>query len=184
MAETVEEEAFCLELFGVRPVEYLEELGWLGDDVWLAHCVHLDDARDRALRRDAAPASRTARRRTRGWARGSRRSCRWCARARRSGSASTARRPTRPGELGGELRQALLVARLRGGPAAMTAHEALELGTLHGARCLGRDDELGTLEAGKLADVVLWRLDDLDHAGIARPGRRAGPRAAAAGRDA
>ena len=42
MAETVEEEAFCLELFGVRPVEYLEELGWLGDDVWLAHCVHLD----------------------------------------------------------------------------------------------------------------------------------------------
>ena len=44
MAETVEEEAFCLELFGVRPVEYLEELGWLGDDVWLAHCVHLSDA--------------------------------------------------------------------------------------------------------------------------------------------
>ncbi len=44
MAETVEEEAFCLERFGVRPVEYLEELGWLGDDVWLAHCVHLSDA--------------------------------------------------------------------------------------------------------------------------------------------
>ena len=95
MAETVEEEAFCLELFGVRPVEYLEELGWLGDDVWLAHCVHLSDARGRAVRRDAAPASRTARPRTPGWARGSRRSCRWCARARRSGSASTARRPTR-----------------------------------------------------------------------------------------
>ncbi len=59
------------------------------------------------------------------------------------------------GELGGELRQALLIARLRGGPAAMTAHEALELATLHGARCLGRDDELGTLEVGKLADLVL-----------------------------
>ncbi len=43
MAETLDEEAFCLELFGVRPVEYLEELGWLGDDVWLAHCVHLDE---------------------------------------------------------------------------------------------------------------------------------------------
>src|ERR687896_1524681 len=42
MAETVEEEAYCLELYGVRPVEYLEELGWLGPDVWLAHCVHLD----------------------------------------------------------------------------------------------------------------------------------------------
>jgi cytosine/adenosine deaminase-related metal-dependent hydrolase len=73
------------------------------------------------------------------------------------------------GELGGELREALLIARLRGGPAAMTCAEALELGTLHGARCLGREDELGTLEAGKLADVVLWRLDDVDHAGIADP---------------
>ena len=40
---------------------------------------------------------------------------------------------------------------------------------MHGARCLGRDDELGTLEVGKLADIVLWRLDDLDHAGIADP---------------
>ena len=73
------------------------------------------------------------------------------------------------GELGGELRQALLWARLANGPAAMTCAEALELGTLHGARCLGRDDELGTLEVGKLADIVLWRLDDLDHAGIADP---------------
>src|SRR4051794_41209175 len=43
MAETVEEEAYCVELFGCRPVEYLEALGWLGDDVWLAHCVHLSD---------------------------------------------------------------------------------------------------------------------------------------------
>ncbi len=55
------------------------------------------------------------------------------------------------------------------GPAALTAAESLELGTLHGARCLGRDDELGTLEVGNLADVVLWRLDDLDHAGIEDP---------------
>src|ERR671920_2269243 len=43
LAETLDEEAFCQERFGVRPVEYLEELGWLGDDVWLAHCVHLSD---------------------------------------------------------------------------------------------------------------------------------------------
>ena len=43
LAETKDEEEFCLELFGVRPVEYLEQLGWLGDDVWLAHCVHLDE---------------------------------------------------------------------------------------------------------------------------------------------
>ena len=73
------------------------------------------------------------------------------------------------GELSGELRQALLVARLNGGPQALTAREALALGTIHGARCLGREAEIGSLEPGKLADVALWRLDDLDHAGIQDP---------------
>jgi cytosine/adenosine deaminase-related metal-dependent hydrolase len=74
------------------------------------------------------------------------------------------------GELGGELRQALLVARLAGhGPRALTARESLELGTIHGARCLGRETEIGSLEPGKLADVALWRLDDVDRAGIADP---------------
>ena len=50
-SETVEEEAYCLERFGKTPTEYLEDLGWLGDDVWMAHCVHLDDA---AIERYAA----------------------------------------------------------------------------------------------------------------------------------
>jgi cytosine/adenosine deaminase-related metal-dependent hydrolase len=168
MAETVEEEAFCLEKFGVRPVEYLEELGWLGDDVWLAHCVHLSE---REVRRFGETGTGVAH----------------CPSSNARLGAGIA--PVVPlvragapvglgvdgaasneaGELGGELRQALLVARLRGGPAAMTAAEALELGTLHGARCLGWDDELGTLEPGKLADVVLWRLDDLDRSGIQDP---------------
>jgi cytosine/adenosine deaminase-related metal-dependent hydrolase len=61
------------------------------------------------------------------------------------------------------------VARIKGGPQALTAREALALGTIHGARCLGRQDEIGSLEPGKLADVALWRLGDLDHAGIADP---------------
>jgi cytosine/adenosine deaminase-related metal-dependent hydrolase len=73
------------------------------------------------------------------------------------------------GELAAEVREALLVARLRGGPAAVTARDALALGTIDGARCLGRDDELGSLEPGKLADVALWRLDGVGHAGIADP---------------
>jgi cytosine/adenosine deaminase-related metal-dependent hydrolase len=168
MAKTVEEEAFCLEQFGVRPVEYLEELGWLGDDVWLAHCVHLN----------AAEVARFGETRT---------GVAHCPSSNARLGAGMA--PVVPlvragapvglgvdgaasneaGELGGELRQALLVARLRGGPAAMSCAEALELGTLHGARCLGRDDELGSLEVGKLADAVVWRLDDLDHAGIDDP---------------
>jgi cytosine/adenosine deaminase-related metal-dependent hydrolase len=168
MAETVEEEAYCLELFGCRPVEYLEDLGWLGDDVWLAHCVHLSDhevARFGETRTGVAHCPSSNARLGAGIA-----PVVPLARAGApvglgvDGAASN-----EAGELGGELRQALLFARLRGGPAAMTCAEALELGTLHGARCLGRDDELGTLEAGKLADLVLWRLDDVDHAGIEDP---------------
>jgi len=168
MAETVEEEAYCQELFGVRPVEYLEELGWLGDDVWLAHCVHLNEhevarfgetgtgvahcpssnarlgagiAPVASLLRAGAPVGLGV-----------------------DGSASN-----EAGELSGELRQALLLARLAGGPAAMRPAEALFMGTYHGARCLGWQDELGMLKSGMLADIVLWRLDDLDHAGIEDP---------------
>jgi cytosine/adenosine deaminase-related metal-dependent hydrolase len=169
MAETEDEERFCLELFGCRPVEYLERLNWLGDDVWLAHCVHLDDheitrfgetrtgvahcpssnarlgagiAPVPALVKAGAPVGLGV-----------------------DGAASN-----EAGELGGELRQALLVARLaHNNPQALTARQSLELGTIHGARCLGRETEIGSLEPGKLADVALWRLDDVDHAGIADP---------------
>ena len=68
-----------------------------------------------------------------------------------------------------EMRQALLFARLAGGPAALTARGALELATIHGARCLGREAEIGSLEPGKLADVALWRVDEVGRAGISDP---------------
>jgi cytosine/adenosine deaminase-related metal-dependent hydrolase len=69
----------------------------------------------------------------------------------------------------GELHQALLAARLRGGPLALSARQSLQLATMGGARCLGRTDELGSLEAGKLADVALWQTGGLAGAGIADP---------------
>jgi cytosine/adenosine deaminase-related metal-dependent hydrolase len=168
LAETLDEEEFCHERFGVRPVQYLEDLGWLGDDVWLAHCVHLSDdeiaqfgatgtgvahcpssnarlgagiAPVAALTRAGAPVGLGV-----------------------DGAASN-----ESGALSVEVREALLVARIAGGPAAMTAREALALATIHGARCLGREDDIGSLEPGKLADVALWRLDELDHAGIDDP---------------
>ncbi len=168
MAETVEEEAFCLEQFGMRPVEYLEDLGWLGDDVWLAHCVHLSEreiARFGETRTGVAHCPSSNARLGAGIA-----PVVPLVRAGApvglgvDGAASN-----EAGELGGELRQALLLARLAGGPAAITAREALELGTIHGARCLGRDDELGHLTPGALADVALWRLDEPGFAGIADP---------------
>jgi cytosine/adenosine deaminase-related metal-dependent hydrolase len=73
------------------------------------------------------------------------------------------------GRLGDELRQALLAARLRGGPAALTAREALSMATIGGARCLGRDTETGSIEKGKLADLAVWRLDGIGQVGIDDP---------------
>jgi cytosine/adenosine deaminase-related metal-dependent hydrolase len=168
MAETVEEEAYCQELFGMRPVEYLEECGWLGDDVWLAHCVHLDDAEVRRFGETGTGVAHCPSSNARLGA-----GIAPVAPLLRAGApvglGVDGAASQEGGELAGELRQALYVARLRGGPAALTAAQALELGTVHGARCLGRDDELGTLEPGKLADLALWRLDGLDRAGIADP---------------
>jgi cytosine/adenosine deaminase-related metal-dependent hydrolase len=168
LAETREEDEFCLERYGVRPLEYLEELGWLGDDVWLAHCVHLDDREVRRMGESATGVAHCP-----------------ISNARLGAGIAPVRglidagapvglgvdgaASNESGELTDELRSALLMARVRGGPAALTAREALELATRHGARCLGREDELGRLEVGALADVTLWRLDDAGRAGISDP---------------
>ena len=164
LAETVEEDAYCLELYGCRPVEYLEQLGWLGEDVWCAHCVHLSADGHRRVRRRAASASRTARPRTSGWAPASRPSATCSTPAFASGSASTAPPRTSAATSCLEVKQALLVARGRGGPAALTAREALRLGTRGGAAVLGRDD-IGSIEPGKCADLAIWRTDGLELGG-------------------
>jgi cytosine/adenosine deaminase-related metal-dependent hydrolase len=168
LAETADEEEFCLERFGVRPVEYLEQLGWLGDDVWLAHCVHLDDrevARFGETRTGVAHCPSSNARLGAGIAP----VAALVGAGAPVGLGVDGAASNEAGELAGELREALLLARLAGGPRALTARQALALGTIHGARCLGRETEIGSLEPGKLADVALWRLDGVDHAGIADP---------------
>lgn len=165
LAETDDEEAFCQEKFGCTPVEYAERLGWLGEDVWLAHGVHLDDA---AVARLGATGT--------GVAHCPSSNARLGAGMARVRELLDANVPVGLGvdgaasqeasHLGEELRMALYTARLRGGPTAMSARESLRLGTMGGARLLGRQDDLGSIEVGKLADLVLWRLDDLGHDGI------------------
>ncbi|HEY7489279.1 MAG TPA: 8-oxoguanine deaminase [Streptosporangiaceae bacterium] len=167
LAETVEEEEHCREQFGCTPVEYMERLGWLGDDVWFAHCVHLRDA---DVKRFAETGT--------GVAHCPSSNARLGAGIARATDLVSAGVPVGLGvdgaasaeltSLGGELRQALLFQRAGHGPKALTARQALQLGTLGGARCLGRADEIGTLEPGKLADVALWRVDGL-RAAVADP---------------
>jgi len=168
LAETVEEERFCLEQFGRTPVQYLDDLGWLGDDVWLAHCVHLDAAAVGRLGETGTGVAHCPSSNARLGA-GVAPVADLLAAGAPVGLGVDGAASNEAGQLGPELRQALLAARLRGGPAALTARQALALGTVGGARCLGRAGELGSLEPGKLADVALWRLDGLGHAGIADP---------------
>jgi 8-oxoguanine deaminase len=168
LAETRDEEEFCLEHYGVRPVEYLENLAWLGDDVWLAHCVHLDGGEVERFGETGTGAAHCPSSNARLGA-----GIAPVAALVRAGSpvglGVDGAASNEAGELGMEMRQALLFARLLGGPTALTARRALELATVQGARCLGREAEIGSLEPGKLADVALWRVDDLAHAGVSDP---------------
>ena len=163
LAEAVEEDAYCRELYGCTPVEYLGELGWLDRDVWCAHCVHLSGEE---IERFAASGTGVAHCPTSNLRLGA-----GVAPVRDmldagvrvglglDGSASNER-----SDLFFEVKQALLVARGRGWPEAMTAREALRLATRGGAAVLSRDD-IGSLEPGKRADFAVWRTDGLELGG-------------------
>lgn len=162
IAETLDEDAYCQATFHRKPIEYLDDLGWLGADVWLAHCVHVGD---HGARRMAARATGAA----------------WCPTSNaRLGSGLA---PVRAlldagapvglgvdgsasndgGHLLAEARMGLLVSRLdraRG----LSAREALRIATRGGATCLGRDD-IGSLEVGRRADVALFATGGLGYAG-------------------
>jgi 8-oxoguanine deaminase len=168
LAETKDEEEFCLEQLGVRPVEYLEDLGWLGDDVWLAHCVHLNGEEVNRFGDTGTGVAHCPSSNGRLGA-GIAPVVALVGAGAPVGLGVDGAASNEAGELASEMRQALLAARFAGGPKALTARQALGLATIHGARCLGREGELGSLEPGKLADVALWRLDDVGHAGIEDP---------------
>ncbi len=163
LAETLDEEAFCLEQFGRRPAEYAEDLGWVGEDVWHAHSIHVNDqeidlfartgtgmchcpASNMRLGSGIAPVKKYLQ-----------------AGVKVSlgvdGSASND-----SGHLLNEARLALLLQRVMGDPAAMTAEQALWIATRGGAQNLGRDD-IGQLAPGMAADVAAYRLDTIDFAG-------------------
>ncbi|MFF0240671.1 8-oxoguanine deaminase [Rhodococcus pyridinivorans] len=168
LAETLDEEDFCLEKFGCKPVQYMESLGWTGPDVWYAHAVHLDDRDIGVLAASGTGAAHCPTS-----------NARLGAGIARAADLYAAGVPLGLGVDGAasnesccmleEAHHAALLARARSGPRAMTVRQSLELATIGGARVLGREDEIGSIEPGKLADLALWRIDGLAHSGIADP---------------
>ncbi len=168
LAETTDEDDFCRERFGCTPLDYVESLGWLGDDVWFAHAVHLDDA---AVKRMGSTATGVAHCPSSNARLGA-----GIARARdlrsagaRVGLGVDGAASNEASSLLEEVRHALLFARARGGPQALAVREALELATIGGAAVLGRSADIGSIEPGKLADLALWRIDTLAHVDVVDP---------------
>jgi cytosine/adenosine deaminase-related metal-dependent hydrolase len=167
VAETLDEERFCVDRFNRRPLELMEDLGWTGDDVWYAHAIHLDDAEvDRvAVAKTGIAHCPSSNMRLGAGA------CRVADLIRagaRVGLGVDGSASNENANIATEVHEALLLARVNGGPKALDARAAWRMATAGGAACLGRDD-CGTLEEGKCADVALFNIDDLAHAGIADP---------------
>ena len=172
LAETLDEERFCIDRFGRRPLELMEELGWTGDDVWYAHGIHLDDAEvDRVAEAKTGIAHCPSSNMRLGAG-----ACRvedLVLAGARVGLGVDGAASNEDANLAVEMHQALYLARMKAAiqgridaPAALDARGAWRLATKGGAECLGRED-CGTLEVGKCADVALYRVDDLAHAGVA-----------------
>lgn len=174
LAETQDEEAFCLEKFGHRPVSYMQAVDWVGDDVWFAHAVHVNQAEIDIFARHGCGVAHCP-----------------SSNMRLASGIAPIREYMRAGvkvglgvdgsasndgsHMLGEARQAMLLARLRAGiegaslsgmdaPPIMTAREAIRLATRGGAAVLGRSD-IGSLEPGKCADFFAINLNRLDYAG-------------------
>jgi cytosine/adenosine deaminase-related metal-dependent hydrolase len=163
VAETLDEERFCLERFGARPAEYMRRLGWVGPDVWWAHAIWLNDEEIQML---AETGTGVAHCPTSNMRLGS-----GIARVRemreagvKVGIALDGSASNDGNDLLLEARMALLLQRVGKGAAAFGVRQALELATLGSAAVLGRED-LGSLVAGKAADFVGYRLDRLEFAG-------------------
>ena len=179
LAETLEEETFCLETFGHRPVAFVESLGWTGDDVWHAHCIHMSDSEIDLFGRTGTgvahcPASNMR------LASGIARLIDWREKNVRVGLGVDGSASNDSSHLLAEARLAMLLQRIApdrylsekpggrhgfaGDAASMSARQALELATLGSASVLGRDD-IGLLAVGKSADLIAYNTNQLAYTG-------------------
>ncbi|NDJ78062.1 MAG: 8-oxoguanine deaminase [Chloroflexi bacterium] len=164
LAETGPDVDYSLAQFGLRPGDYAEDVGWIGDDVWHAHCVHLTDEAIQKFGRTGTGIAHCP-----------------CSNARLASGIARVRNMLNhnvpvglgvdgsasndSGHLLNEARSAMLFQRVLSlDPGVMTARDALELATLGGAQVLGRDD-IGTLKTGMAADFVAYDMRRVEFAG-------------------
>ena len=163
LAETEDENRYCLERYGVRPLELMEELGWLGRDVFFAHGVHFNDAELDLLARTGTGIAHCPTSNMR-LSSGVARVPDMLERGVRVGLAVDGSASNDSSDMLGELRNCLLLHLLTGGSGAVSARDVFRMATRGGADILGRD-ELGVLEVGRAADIVLIDASRLGHAG-------------------
>jgi 8-oxoguanine deaminase len=174
LAETEDEEQFCMKMFGHRPVGYMQEVGWVGDDVWFAHAVWVNDEEIRTFAKHNCGVAHCPTSNMR-LASGIAPLKEYRAAGVNVGLGVDGSASNDGSHLLAEVRQAMLLSRVKEGIMGyslsndpnrklMTAREALHLGTRGGAAVLGRKD-IGSLEAGKCADFFAINLNRLDYAG-------------------
>lgn len=163
LAETADEEEYCKATAGKRPVAYAESLGWLGDDVWFAHGVHIN-AEEIALMAQTRTGVAHCPSSNMRLASGIAPVREYLDAGVPVGIAVDGSASNDSSHLLAEARMALLLQRVKGNPAGLTAEEALWIATRGGAEVLGRED-IGQLAPGKAADFIGIRLDTVDYAG-------------------
>ena len=167
LAETIDEEDFCRETFGLRTVDYLESVGWLGEQTWLAHGVHFDDSEIGRLGAAGVSVAHCPTSNMR-LASGIARAVELEDAGVNVGLGVDGSASNDASNLIREVRQALYIQRLRYGAEAVTCDRVLDWATKGSASALGRDD-IGTIEVGKQADLAMFRLDGLAFSGSHDP---------------
>ncbi|WP_227368503.1 8-oxoguanine deaminase [Halomonas sp. M20] len=158
LAETEDETAYCQRLFGMRPLDYLEDCGWLTNRTWLAHGIHFNDGEIKRLGHAGTgiahcPSSNMV------LGSGMCRTLELEAAGAPIGLAVDGSASNDHSNLANEMRQALLLGRLRYSPSQVTHEDVIRWATQGSARCLGRND-IGGLEPGQQADLALFKLDE------------------------
>ncbi len=163
VAETLDEEEFCLRKVGLRPVEYMQELGWVGEDVWYAHAIYLSEEEMDLLAETGTGVAHCPSSNMR-LGSGIAPIREMLDRGVKVGLAVDGSASNDSSHMLAEARMAMLLQRVQKGAGALSAQEALKMATLGGAAVLGRDD-IGSLSPGKAADFIAISLDRLEYAG-------------------